>query len=110
MIGWAPLASVHYKESEMEMIYFHQRSNVWFFNALTNCKYSLPPCFDMKRIISRVLEVNTKCLLELFGDLQFVDLDFSFSHSSTPMKHSEASVFTVADLAELFTEDGEALE
>ncbi|XP_051502358.1 E3 ubiquitin-protein ligase SHPRH isoform X3 [Myxocyprinus asiaticus] len=30
--------------------------------------------------------------------------------SSTPMKHSEASVFTVADLAELFTEDGEALE
>ncbi|XP_057200177.1 E3 ubiquitin-protein ligase SHPRH isoform X2 [Triplophysa rosa] len=32
------------------------------------------------------------------------------THSSTPMKHSEASVFTVADLAELFTEDGEALE
>nr|XP_055027595.1 E3 ubiquitin-protein ligase SHPRH isoform X2 [Misgurnus anguillicaudatus] len=32
------------------------------------------------------------------------------THSSAPMKHSEASVFTVADLAELFTEDGEALE
>ncbi|XP_056112007.1 E3 ubiquitin-protein ligase SHPRH [Rhinichthys klamathensis goyatoka] len=32
------------------------------------------------------------------------------SHSSTSMKHSEASVFTVADLAELFTEDSEALE
>ncbi|XP_050989525.1 E3 ubiquitin-protein ligase SHPRH [Labeo rohita] len=32
------------------------------------------------------------------------------SHSSTSMKHSEASVFTVADLAELFTEDSESLE
>ncbi|XP_030632483.1 E3 ubiquitin-protein ligase SHPRH [Chanos chanos] len=32
------------------------------------------------------------------------------SHSTTAMKHSEASVFTVADLAELFTEDSEALE
>ncbi|KAG7328393.1 hypothetical protein KOW79_008337 [Hemibagrus wyckioides] len=32
------------------------------------------------------------------------------SHSATAMKHSEASVFTVADLAELFTEDSDTLE
>lgn len=32
------------------------------------------------------------------------------SHSTTAMKHSEASVFTVADLAELFTEDNDTLE
>ncbi|XP_076834961.1 E3 ubiquitin-protein ligase SHPRH-like [Brachyhypopomus gauderio] len=32
------------------------------------------------------------------------------SHGTTAMKHSEASVFTVADLAELFTEDSDALE
>ncbi|XP_067099259.1 E3 ubiquitin-protein ligase SHPRH isoform X1 [Osmerus mordax] len=32
------------------------------------------------------------------------------SHSATSMKHSEAAVLTVADLADLFTEDGEALE
>uniref|UniRef100_A0A673KBQ7 SNF2 histone linker PHD RING helicase n=1 Tax=Sinocyclocheilus rhinocerous TaxID=307959 RepID=A0A673KBQ7_9TELE len=32
------------------------------------------------------------------------------SHSSTSMKHSEASVITVADLSELFTEDSESLE
>ncbi|XP_027028249.2 E3 ubiquitin-protein ligase SHPRH [Tachysurus fulvidraco] len=32
------------------------------------------------------------------------------SHSATAMKHSEASVFTVADLAELFTEDTDTLE
>ncbi|TRY83450.1 hypothetical protein DNTS_016202 [Danionella cerebrum] len=31
-------------------------------------------------------------------------------HSSTSMKHSEASVFTVADLAELFTDDSGAVE
>ncbi|KTF84420.1 hypothetical protein cypCar_00008846 [Cyprinus carpio] len=36
--------------------------------------------------------------------------NITFSHSSTSMKHSEASVFTVADLAELFTEDSESLE
>uniref|UniRef100_A0A3Q1EY68 SNF2 histone linker PHD RING helicase n=1 Tax=Acanthochromis polyacanthus TaxID=80966 RepID=A0A3Q1EY68_9TELE len=32
------------------------------------------------------------------------------SHTSTAMKHSEAAVLTVADLADLFTEDAEALE
>ncbi|XP_026161290.1 E3 ubiquitin-protein ligase SHPRH isoform X2 [Mastacembelus armatus] len=32
------------------------------------------------------------------------------SHSSTTMKHSEAAVLTVADLADLFTEDAEPLE
>ncbi|KAJ8399429.1 hypothetical protein AAFF_G00411410 [Aldrovandia affinis] len=32
------------------------------------------------------------------------------SHSTPAMKHSEASVLTVADLADLFTEDSEALE
>ncbi|XP_047466793.1 E3 ubiquitin-protein ligase SHPRH [Mugil cephalus] len=32
------------------------------------------------------------------------------SHTSTPMKHSEAAVLTVADLADLFTEDTEPLE
>ncbi|XP_033874858.3 E3 ubiquitin-protein ligase SHPRH [Acipenser ruthenus] len=32
------------------------------------------------------------------------------SHGTTSMKHSEASVLTVADLADLFTEDTEALE
>ncbi|XP_026866989.2 E3 ubiquitin-protein ligase SHPRH isoform X3 [Electrophorus electricus] len=32
------------------------------------------------------------------------------SHGATAMKHSEASVFTVADLAELFTEDSDTLE
>uniref|UniRef100_A0A8C4RDU4 SNF2 histone linker PHD RING helicase n=1 Tax=Erpetoichthys calabaricus TaxID=27687 RepID=A0A8C4RDU4_ERPCA len=32
------------------------------------------------------------------------------SHSSTSMKHSEASVLTVADLADLFTEDTESIE
>lgn len=32
------------------------------------------------------------------------------SHGTTTMKHSEASVLTVADLADLFTEDTEALE
>ncbi|KAL7873133.1 hypothetical protein AOLI_G00122040 [Acnodon oligacanthus] len=32
------------------------------------------------------------------------------SHGTTAMKHSEASVFTVADLAELFTEDTDTLE
>ncbi|XP_023807769.1 E3 ubiquitin-protein ligase SHPRH isoform X3 [Oryzias latipes] len=32
------------------------------------------------------------------------------SHSSAAMKHSEAAVLTVADLADLFTEDAEALE
>ncbi|KAM3871435.1 E3 ubiquitin-protein ligase SHPRH [Diretmus argenteus] len=32
------------------------------------------------------------------------------SHSTTAMKHSEASVLTVADLADLFTEDSETLE
>ncbi|XP_072545423.1 E3 ubiquitin-protein ligase SHPRH [Salminus brasiliensis] len=32
------------------------------------------------------------------------------SHGATAMKHSEASVFTVADLAELFTEDTDTLE
>ncbi|XP_053701712.1 E3 ubiquitin-protein ligase SHPRH [Synchiropus splendidus] len=32
------------------------------------------------------------------------------SHTSTAMKHSEASVLTVADLADLFTEDSEPLE
>ncbi|XP_029982035.1 E3 ubiquitin-protein ligase SHPRH isoform X2 [Sphaeramia orbicularis] len=32
------------------------------------------------------------------------------SHSSTAMKHSEAAVLTVADLADLFTEDTEPLE
>ncbi|XP_062862969.1 E3 ubiquitin-protein ligase SHPRH [Trichomycterus rosablanca] len=31
------------------------------------------------------------------------------SHSATAMKHAEASVFTVADLAELFTEDTDTL-
>ena len=32
------------------------------------------------------------------------------SHSATAMKHSEAAVLMVADLADLFTEDSEALE
>ncbi|XP_041828321.1 E3 ubiquitin-protein ligase SHPRH isoform X2 [Melanotaenia boesemani] len=32
------------------------------------------------------------------------------SHTSTAMKHSEAAVLTVADLADLFTEDAETLE
>ncbi|XP_024122367.1 E3 ubiquitin-protein ligase SHPRH isoform X1 [Oryzias melastigma] len=32
------------------------------------------------------------------------------SHSSAAMKHSEAAVLTVADLADLFTEDAESLE
>lgn len=32
------------------------------------------------------------------------------SHTSTAMKHSEAAVLTVADLADLFTEDTEPLE
>lgn len=32
------------------------------------------------------------------------------SHTSTTMKHSEAAVLTVADLADLFTEDAEHLE
>ncbi|KAF3700939.1 E3 ubiquitin-protein ligase SHPRH [Channa argus] len=32
------------------------------------------------------------------------------SHTSTTMKHSEAAVLTVADLADLFTEDNEPLE
>lgn len=32
------------------------------------------------------------------------------SHSATAMKHSEAAVLTVADLADLFTEDSEGLE
>ncbi|XP_034051199.1 E3 ubiquitin-protein ligase SHPRH isoform X2 [Thalassophryne amazonica] len=32
------------------------------------------------------------------------------SHSSTAMKHSEAAVLTVADLADLFTDDSEPLE
>ncbi|KAM9707340.1 E3 ubiquitin-protein ligase SHPRH [Menidia menidia] len=32
------------------------------------------------------------------------------SHTSTAMKHSEAAVLTVADLADLFTEDSEPLE
>lgn len=35
---------------------------------------------------------------------------FDSSHTSTAMKHSEAAVLTVADLADLFTEDTEPLE
>lgn len=35
---------------------------------------------------------------------------FDSSHTSTTMKHSEAAVLTVADLADLFTEDAEPLE
>lgn len=35
---------------------------------------------------------------------------FHSSHTATAMKHSEAAVLTVADLADLFTEDTEHLE
>lgn len=35
---------------------------------------------------------------------------FHSSHTTTAMKHSEAAVLTVADLADLFTEDTEHLE
>uniref|UniRef100_A0A4W5PI40 SNF2 histone linker PHD RING helicase n=1 Tax=Hucho hucho TaxID=62062 RepID=A0A4W5PI40_9TELE len=37
-------------------------------------------------------------------------LSYQGSHSATAMKHSEAAVLMVADLADLFTEDSEALE
>lgn len=38
------------------------------------------------------------------------DISYRCSHTSTTMKHSEAAVLTVADLADLFTDDTEHLE
>lgn len=53
--------------------------------------------------------VHTACYLSwLF--LWCLNVTFSYSHTSSSMKQSEASVLTVADLADLFTEETEELE
>lgn len=63
-------------------------------------------------------EVSTTILLRLWvcenwyiqEGLKSSSLVINPSHTSTAMKHSEAAVLTVADLADLFTEDTEHLE
>lgn len=53
-----------------------------------------------------VLSIAHSFFLELFSDSD----TFPYSHTSSSMKQSEASVLTVADLADLFTEETEELE
>lgn len=47
---------------------------------------------------------------KLFRYDKIIPVCFNSSHTTTAMKHSEAAVLTVADLADLFTEDTEHLE
>uniref|UniRef100_A0A8C3AKH1 SNF2 histone linker PHD RING helicase n=1 Tax=Cyclopterus lumpus TaxID=8103 RepID=A0A8C3AKH1_CYCLU len=58
------------------------------------------PTFVHKFLIKSTIEERMQAMLKTADK----------SHTSTTMKHSEAAVLTVADLADLFTEDTEHLE
>lgn len=58
------------------------------------------PTFVHKFLIKSTIEERMQAMLKTADK----------SHTSTTMKHSEAAVLTVADLADLFTEDAEHLE
>ncbi|XP_019909524.2 E3 ubiquitin-protein ligase SHPRH isoform X2 [Esox lucius] len=59
------------------------------------------PTFVHRFLIKSTIEERMQAMLKTAEKI---------SHSTTAMKHSEAAVLTVADLADLFTEDSEALE
>ena len=55
--------------------------------------------------------IKTNIIIYFLGFLSdFAHLEKSCSHTNPSAKHSEASVLTVADLADLFTKDTEDLE
>lgn len=63
-----------------------------------------------EKVRHRIYEIVLLTFLNL-KPINSVDWkSFFSSHTSTAMKHSEAAVLTVADLADLFTEDTEPLE